>query len=1044
MLKKLAVPVLSAVFLITPLTASAQTMADLQAQIQALLAQIATLQAHQTTPPNPGQPDDYGTGSASGSSCPNLSITMQRGSRDATTGGQVTELQVFLADRYGLSEEDVVTGFFGKTTHAYVVRFQQETNLPTFGIVGQLTRAKIVEVCGSLPPQPQQPVATLSASPTSGPAPLEVYFQGNGSVLTSDAYISFGDGMNGGDRSLNVYHVYQNPGTYTAVLHKSKATPEVVATATITVTEKGGARTSCAYRSNSSGIPNGTVIAADASFGECLRQCTTNRNEKYGLADSGLCIYTDRFGTETTAVVSSGTPVQTSPVVIDAFTASPDSIAKGQSIKLSWSSNLSDTDINYWGGFCNIEAVTSDNRTIQVHNGASGSGYVYYTPDSTATYTLLCSSDGKDGSPMAKRKVTVTVTQASASSTGSAVSAGSQPTNGFATLNPLSKGSGATLTKGNLTFSITTSGGLTFAPFGITSGKWYWEMWSGNALVLTGLIGYDVSVSQYVGQSARSWSYGSSNGNKNNNGSSVPWGNTYGTNDVIGVAFDADSGKLWFSKNGVWQASGDPTAGTNPAFSTGLTSGPYFPAASDNTGGTATGSFNFGQGGTTTVTYDSASGGYFKYTPPSGYKALSTANLPTPAINGNTGPLGTLSVSTDSSSPAYQVVAGGTTGVTLGAFRFSAGGESIRLERIGFYLNYLNGVYPTVYPTDIVQLKLYDGTTQIGTALFIADQYATFSTLSSPVTIAKDTSKIITVKADIAQIGAGQPGHAGSLIQIGVQSCSDESCKDGTGYGTGLSSGLRINQTGVTSLPAGVRISSPISLTPSTGSATQAASTLSPTDKGSGITLSNGNYSFSQGTKHTMGRASFGAPFGKWYWEVEANSESLIGWATQSAGLENFLGNDQYGWGYFSNGRVYHNVQLLGYSAPAADWSPWVSGDTLGFAYDGATNSMTVYKNNVLQGTITGLSADLSDAIYPAYGRGAGSGTFYFGQEGAGRTFYPSAGGYFKYAPPSGFQMLGGRLTTAASGKTAQLANALTALESALQTLLGKLKLPAF
>jgi hypothetical protein len=42
--------------------------------------------------------------------------------------------------------------------------------------------------------------------------------------------------------------------------------------------------------------------------------------------------------------------------------------------------------------------------------------------------------------------------------------------------------------------------------------------------------------------------------------------------------------------------------------------------------------FNFGQGGQTGLTYDAASGGRFKYTPPAGFKALSTANLPAPTI----------------------------------------------------------------------------------------------------------------------------------------------------------------------------------------------------------------------------------------------------------------------------------------------------------------------------------------------------------------------------------------------------------------------------
>ncbi len=97
-----------------------------------------------------GPTDDYGTDgtSTSGVYCPRLISTMQRGARDATTGGQVTELQLFLSDYFNLNEEDIATGFFGRLTQSYVVKFQQEKGLPSFGIVGSLTRAKIAEWCG--------------------------------------------------------------------------------------------------------------------------------------------------------------------------------------------------------------------------------------------------------------------------------------------------------------------------------------------------------------------------------------------------------------------------------------------------------------------------------------------------------------------------------------------------------------------------------------------------------------------------------------------------------------------------------------------------------------------------------------------------------------------------------------------------------------------------------------------------------------------------------------------------------------------------------
>jgi hypothetical protein len=102
-------------------------------------------------------------------------------------------------------------------------------------------------------------------------------------------------------------------------------------------------------------------------------------------------------------------PTQTNPVVISSFTAPSPSVAAGQSTTLSWASNLTPSDFETYGGFCGIEGLTTDNRAIQVFNGHKASGSVTVVPDSTTTYTLLCSSGGKDGSPSAQKSVTVSI-----------------------------------------------------------------------------------------------------------------------------------------------------------------------------------------------------------------------------------------------------------------------------------------------------------------------------------------------------------------------------------------------------------------------------------------------------------------------------------------------------------------------------------------------------------------------------------------------------------------------------------------------------------
>lgn len=193
------------------------------------------------------------------------------------------------------------------------------------------------------------------------------------------------------------------------------------------------------------------------------------------------------------------------------------------------------------------------------------------------------------------------------------------PTNNYCVLNPLKIGPN-TLSNGGLDIvTSNASANTTFATFGMSSGKWYWEAtFASGGNPLPGICTEAVAVTAYFWQGATGWAY-YNDGTKYTNNGGTSYGNTYTTGDIIGFAFDADNGKLYFSKNGTWQASGDPVAGTNAAF-TGLTAGPYFPCASDGSGGaSATFNYNFGSRG-------------FTYTPPTGFVALCTSNLPTPAI----------------------------------------------------------------------------------------------------------------------------------------------------------------------------------------------------------------------------------------------------------------------------------------------------------------------------------------------------------------------------------------------------------------------------
>src|SRR3989344_3115482 len=105
MTRKIVISMIGLV-LAAPLVTSAQT--DLRTQIQELLDQVTALKASLTAAAAVGLPDDYGTDEPEGY-CPTLTRTLQRGATDARTGGQVTELQLFLASYYDLDETTSVS-----------------------------------------------------------------------------------------------------------------------------------------------------------------------------------------------------------------------------------------------------------------------------------------------------------------------------------------------------------------------------------------------------------------------------------------------------------------------------------------------------------------------------------------------------------------------------------------------------------------------------------------------------------------------------------------------------------------------------------------------------------------------------------------------------------------------------------------------------------------------------------------------------------------------------------------------------------------------
>jgi hypothetical protein len=205
------------------------------------------------------------------------------------------------------------------------------------------------------------------------------------------------------------------------------------------------------------------------------------------------------------------------------------------------------------------------------------------------------------------------------------------PTNNFATLNPLAiNGTGVTLSEGNLKYSNAPANtGIAHSTFDFKSGKWYCEVVpAGGTSPTSGWLGVrnrttgDFAI--YFGGSGDKWT------RLSGSLTSSAYGATYTTGDVIGIAYDADTGDIEFFKNGVSQGTFDTTLG-------GQELSFYF--SDGSSGDTYLANVNFGQdssfAGNKTAQGNTDDNGVsdFYYAPPSGYLALCTANLPDPVID---------------------------------------------------------------------------------------------------------------------------------------------------------------------------------------------------------------------------------------------------------------------------------------------------------------------------------------------------------------------------------------------------------------------------
>ena len=213
------------------------------------------------------------------------------------------------------------------------------------------------------------------------------------------------------------------------------------------------------------------------------------------------------------------------------------------------------------------------------------------------------------------------------------------PTNNFAVINAVWAGLSArvapTLSEGNTQVDHGSTDSGAWSTIIPANGKWYAEFKITNTssntsgISVQNLTDGEANWRADTYQNAKGYQF-FMNGNKGNNGTATTsYGSAWSNNDIIGIAMDLDNGKLYFSVNGTYVDSGDPTSGssgTGAAFS--IDAGDLHCIGSGYKH-SMQGQWNFGNAPFSISSSNADANGYgnFEYAVPSGYYSLCTKNL---------------------------------------------------------------------------------------------------------------------------------------------------------------------------------------------------------------------------------------------------------------------------------------------------------------------------------------------------------------------------------------------------------------------------------
>ena len=283
------------------------------------------------------------------------------------------------------------------------------------------------------------------------------------------------------------------------------------------------------------------------------------------------------------------------------------------------------TEINFIDGQALTPSSFGETDTLtgvwkpKKYTGTYGTNgfYLNFSDNSNNTATTIGKDYSGNGNNWTPNNISVTsgVTYDSMIDVPTLYADGGNGRGNYAVLASNAPGIG-TISAANLQYtSGTTTVYSALSTISVDSGKWYWEVtatavngtnfypfigaYRGIPNTLTGAVrpGADTGIN---GFSLRQ------DGTFRVDGTNTQTISSFTTNDVLGIALDLTNLEVKFYKNG-----------TLVLTQTGLTAGTYTPADSEYNGSSV--AYNFGQRP-------------FSYTPPTGFKALNTQNLPAGTI----------------------------------------------------------------------------------------------------------------------------------------------------------------------------------------------------------------------------------------------------------------------------------------------------------------------------------------------------------------------------------------------------------------------------